>query len=421
MVAKEAEDQRRKEPAESSHGSDQARHGRRRRRKVLRHELEDGAAADAEQGRAAERADGERHHRVPHHEERERDQCGEHAREHARSSEVIREDPAERPQQRGHHHEPRGPQSRIGQRERELVAQERGQVHREGDETAEGQEVERREHPRDPLGGENRQCGPEGRGPRGARGVAGGRGKDRCPGQAEDGDAIEDRVAPEGRRCDGPEKDGRRVADIAQPVNAQGGSLRAGREPARAEADADGERRACESEQEGRGEQTRVGVRGWNQRCRDGHPDEQQRKHDPPAEPIRQQSGRKPRDRAQQNRDGDEQRRGLAAEVILGSECRSERADKSPRREGQGEREGGQREVAPGTGLGGRHEALTNGASLAGAAKGGLVDHGRAARAERARAGEIVLRERHPVVRLEPRRGHFAHELRLGEEALWLP
>src|SRR6185436_4421238 len=71
-IAKEPEQQRRKEPSETTNRADQAGDRGHALREELRHELEDGAIACAQKRRTAERADSKGDHRRPHQQQRER-------------------------------------------------------------------------------------------------------------------------------------------------------------------------------------------------------------------------------------------------------------------------------------------------------------------------------------------------------------
>ena len=115
--------------------------------KVLRHELEDRAVAEAHQQSAPERADRERHHRRPRQQQREQGHAAEHPRQHLRAADAVRQPPADGPHQRREHDESGRAQSRIRGSQAELRAQQCRQVDREGHEAAEGQEVEGAEQP----------------------------------------------------------------------------------------------------------------------------------------------------------------------------------------------------------------------------------------------------------------------------------
>ena len=151
-IAKEPEQQRRKEPAETTNRADQAGDGGHALREELRHELEDCAIACAQKRRASECSHSERDHRGPHQQESEGNESGQGAGQNAGATDPIGEHAANRPHQCRQHHESGCPEPGIGHREAELISQQCGQVHGEGDKSTEGQEIESRQCPGEALG-----------------------------------------------------------------------------------------------------------------------------------------------------------------------------------------------------------------------------------------------------------------------------
>ncbi len=108
---------------------------------------------------------------------------------------------------------------------------------------------------------------------------------------------MEHVVAPDLRRHERPEKHRGRMSCVAKAVDTECRALPFGRKPARREADADGERRTGDAEQEGGGQQFAVGLGRWHEPGGGRDEEEQQREHEPPAEAVGEDADRKTRER----------------------------------------------------------------------------------------------------------------------------
>ena len=161
----------------------------------------------------------------------ERHDAEEDAGEHARAADAVGEPAADRAQERGEHDEPGGAEPGVGGRKAERVLQERRQVDRERDESAEGQEVEEREDPGEPLTAEDREHFRDPRAPPGPGSVPGQKSEHHRPEEQQHGEPAKDRGKPDPGAERGPQKHGGGLADRPQPVESQRGALTLGRRP----------------------------------------------------------------------------------------------------------------------------------------------------------------------------------------------
>ena len=112
-------------------------------------QLEHRVVAQAHQRGARECPDRERNHRRPRQEQREDGDAREHPGEDLRPADAVGEPAANRAHRGGQHDEAGRAEARVSGSQTELRTQERGQIDRERDEAAEGEEVERSEEPGD--------------------------------------------------------------------------------------------------------------------------------------------------------------------------------------------------------------------------------------------------------------------------------
>ena len=112
-----------------------------------------------------------------------------------------------------------------------LRPQQRRQVDREGDESAEGQEVEGTEQPRRRLPLQQRDHRADAGGTHRLRRIAGHERVQRCPEQQPARDAPKDSGPAEHPRGHRPAEHRERLAERAEPVEAERGALPGGRRP----------------------------------------------------------------------------------------------------------------------------------------------------------------------------------------------
>ena len=180
-IAKHAKQQRREEATETTERAHQSGDCTGVPGKSLGNQLEDGAVAQPEQHRAGQGSHREGNDRRPHQQQRTRRDAAEHPRQDLRPPDPIRQPAADRPHQGCEDDEPGRPESGVGRHEMKLRPQQRRQVDREGDESAEGQEVEGPEQPRRRLPLQQRDHRADAGGTRRLRRIAGHERVQPCP------------------------------------------------------------------------------------------------------------------------------------------------------------------------------------------------------------------------------------------------
>ena len=258
LIAEHAEQQRREEAAESAKSAHETRDRAGVFRKVLRHQLEDRAVAQPHQHRASQGADREGHHRRPREEEREQRHAAEDPREDLRTADPVRQPAAHRPHERGEDDEPGRAKARVRWRESELRAQQRRQVNREGDEAAEGQEVEGAEQPGGGRAPEDRRHRGEAAGATWLRRIPRQQVVGDRPGQEQCARTAEHRFPAKPCRDDRTHEHGQRLPHRAQAIDTEGGALAGGGRPAGDEGRAHRERRPGHADEERRAEERAV-------------------------------------------------------------------------------------------------------------------------------------------------------------------
>ena len=303
LIAEDAEEQRREEPSESAKGADEAGHRAGVFREVLRHQLEDGAVAEPHQHRASQGADRERHHGRPRQEQREQGHAAEDPREYLGAADPVCQPSADGPHERGEDDESGGAESSVGRSEAELRAQQRRQVDRERDETAEGQEVEGAEDPGSRRTPQDRNHRGDGSGTARLRGIPRQQEVRHRPGQEQRARAAKDHFPAKAGRDDRSDKDSKRLTHRPQAVNAEGGALASRRGPTRDEGRAHCEGRPGHADEERRDEERAVAAGQRHDEGGERGEGEERREHEASAEAIRQHAHRQPRQRTKQHRD----------------------------------------------------------------------------------------------------------------------
>ena len=295
LIAEHAEQQRGKEAPESAKGADETRDRAGVFREVFRHQLEDGAVAESHQHRASEGADREGHHGRPREEEREQRHAAEDPREDLRAADPVGQPAAHGPHQRGEDDESGRAKSRVRRREAELRAQQRGQVNRERDEAAEGQEVEGAEQPGGGRAPKDRRHRGEGARAARLRRIPRQQEVRHGPGQEQCARAAEHHLPAKPCRHDRADEHRQRLPHRPQAIHAEGRALAGGGRPAGDEGRADRERRPSHADQERRDQERAVAAGQRHDKGGQRGEGEERREHEASAEAIRQDAHRQPR------------------------------------------------------------------------------------------------------------------------------